>query len=239
MLCSATKPLLIFFLLATAGWLLYPNDQPVRAKKVIPWRQPATTFESFPLTIAPYLTSQQVVRRSGSQKSPAQTWVVDFDVFERQFAKSLPPGKELVLDDNLLRQFEGALQGLTSSLPSESVERIAFLFGKSFPSPTGEQLAALFGPIYHYHTQKDAAAARLAELYPPGSLELTEGLLNSTEALQRKYFSNGQVEQLFGNKNAVNRYLLQRRLVRENPRLSPEEKRVALLELQNSFKVAK
>jgi hypothetical protein len=231
--------LAIGILLATAGWLLYPGDQPVRAEKVIPWHQPEAAFESFPLAIAPYLESQHVVRRGSTQQHPAHTWAFDFGALERQFARALATGKELIPDENLLRQFESAVQDLPSSLPSESVERIALLFEKSFPDTTGEQLAGLFGPMYHFHTEREAAAAHLAGRHPAGSLEQTRALLDSAEALQREHFNSEQVEQLFGRQNALSRYLLERRLVREDPRLSPEEKQIALRDLQNSFRVVK
>ncbi|MCW8195789.1 hypothetical protein F6455_13425 [Proteobacteria bacterium 005FR1] len=233
-----TKSFITLSLLALAGWLLYPGGQASRNTRVAPWLQPESASSSFPLAMAPYLASQQV-RRASSQETALEEWAFDFAGFERHFAEHVSAENNSILNDQLPRQFQSVFQNLPPSLDAKSVERISFLFRKSFPGTAGEQLSTVFGPIYYYHYEKEAAAKRIAQLHPPGSTEYTSALLDSAEAMQNEHFSREQVDQLFGKQNSLNRYLLQRRLVREDPELSAEQKRLTLRDLQSAFEIVK
>lgn len=171
-----------------------------------------------------------------SPADSAPTWSMDFAPIERQFATYLQGATELTLNENLFRQLQIAVQALPSAMSESCLERIEFLLSKSFPGATGKRLAALFTPSYHFQAALKMESERIARGYPAGSIAATSALLESTEALQRKFFSPREIEQLFGRSNELNRYLLARRRVREDARLSAEQKRVALQQLQQSFR---
>jgi hypothetical protein len=228
---SPATSLSLVFLVAAAVWRLH--DFPQAKFSSGPWQQPASAFENYPVPMAP--AHPKASNENGGDASGGQ-WQFDFALLEQQFAVTLAGTGELTLDDNLRRQFESVLQDLPMPLSRESLDRIEHLFRKSFPGQAGQQLSALFGPMRHYHAAQKSEAETIAALHPAGSLAATAATLDSAQRLQAQLFGDEQIRQLFGQSNALSRYLLERRRVRESSTLTPEEKRVALLDLQQSFK---
>lgn len=222
----------IALLIATAGWQLFDYPQPVLSQG--DWHQPAAASRYHPEPMAPLHPKELL-----STEATTNRWTFNFAPLEEQIATSLAGRRSLKLDDNLLRQFQSAFQALPTPLTSASLQRMELLLRKSFPEPAGGQLAQLIGPLYRYHLALETESLRLAERYPTGSFAASAALFEVSENLQQRHFSPDQIQQLFGRANALSRYLLERRRVREDPDLSLEQKRVALRGLQESLKVSR
>ena len=179
------------------------------------WRQPPAVAQDFPHAISP------------------REWKVDFQTIEHRFPSiKVSQSGELILGPNTVRQLEVLLASLPKKLSEPELMRVAFLVETAFLHDAGNVKSKLLTHFYRYQQ-----ALLLAETQSSSASELDKDWLHDYKLQQQqRYFGPEVAEQLFGQQNAVNQYLLTRRRIHQDSSLNVLEKQAELKQLQQAFK---
>lgn len=185
-----------------------PNDR-------APWRQPASIAHDFPAAIS------------------SKQWHFDFQSIEHTLPNiKVRQSGELILGHSSVGQLETLVASLPKQLSEQDLSRLEFLVTTAFPDNAGHLKAKLLTNFYRYQKALlvgEAQSSRLSE-------RDKEWLHHNKLQQQQRYFEPEMAEQLFGQQNAVNQYLLTRRRIHQDTSLSQLEKQAKLKQLQQAFK---
>jgi 4-amino-4-deoxy-L-arabinose transferase-like glycosyltransferase len=199
--------LLAFGYTAVTLWSIHGDLPPALDRNAkAEWQQPIAANTLFPNPIS------------------RQQWHFDYEVTEHILGLvKLNSSGEPLLNPELAMSLAKATASLPQNMNEKTLQRIAFLISKSLPhTPNkGEVLAALL--INYYHLQ---SATNKVNAIAEAPLSTTEKLTDflQEEARQNHYLGEEVATQLFGAQRNITRYLLERKVIKENVDLSPQQK---------------
>lgn len=170
------------------------------------WQQPVSVNTLFPSPIS------------------RQQWHFDYAVIEQILGSvKLNSSGELLLNTELAKHLATATVSLPHNMNDKALQRIAFLISKSFPHipEEGNTLATLL--INYYHLQSATEKDQTLVKSPLNIAEKFSAFLQEN-ARQNHYLGEEVAIQLFGENRDIKRYLLERKVIKENVDLSPYQK---------------
>ena len=184
------------------------------------WRQPNAISSIFP---EPLSTDE---------------WQFDYDDIEQVLARiKQGESNNLIINETTAVILNEAVSNFSEETNENSLRRIRFLVSKGMRGDAGQELGEILVSFYRY--KKAEAKEKLLEKTSQAktkSLKVQETRFEQTLLIQERYLGPEVSEQLFGRKNALNRYLLARRRVSENASFTAIQKQKILGQLQQQFK---
>jgi hypothetical protein len=181
------------------------------------WQQPVAANTLFPNAIS------------------AQQWHFDYESIENILAHvELSHAGELRINPELVSILTKVTDSLPPDMSEQALERIGFLISKSFSHlpHTAEKLTDVL--INFYHLQYTSNKVQTVEDSTQGSRGKLKGILEE-EARQNYYLGKNVANQLFGKQQNISRYLLKRKVIKENSALSTQQQKQQLDSLSNSM----
>ena len=102
----------------------------------------------------------------------------------------------------------------------------------SYSDPLKSQLIDLWGRYLQY---RENLGDLQAPSFSKDDARYYQAILNSTQSIRKKFFSNYEIEGLFGVEDVYNEYTIKRMEVMDNAKLSAQEKAQKLKELFNNL----
>lgn len=182
-------------------------------KQTDDWQQPVAANTLFPDAIS------------------AQQWHFDYEAIENILANvQLSNTGELLINPGLVSILTKVIDSLPQDISEQALQRIGLLISKSFSHlpHTAKKLTDVLIKFYHlqYAENKDHSAEN-KDHSAEKNTQSTRGKLKALlaeEALQNHYLGKDVASQLFGKQQDITRYLLERKIIKENSALSRQQK---------------
>lgn len=165
-----------------------------------------------------------------------QQWHFDYEAAELILAKVTFTDKgELLLNPELAKILSKAIDSLPKQLNDEALQRINFLLAMSFPKRTraAEELGRLL--INYYHLQYAVTQASSTDHKSSNTRDKLAAFLE-TVARENHYLGEDNATLLFGEQRSITRYLLERKIIKENATLNQQQKIQQLNRLKKPLK---
>mgnify|MGYP003626368813 CR=1 FL=1 len=170
------------------------------------WQQPIAASTLFPNTIS------------------AQQWHFDYESTEKILSKvEFTNTGELLINPKLVSILTKVINSLPQDMSEKALLRVGFLISKSFPHLPHEAKKLTDVLINFYHLQYASNKVQSIENNPQNSHKKLQAFLGE-ETRQNYYLGKDVATQLFGKQRAITRYLLERKVIKENPELNTHQK---------------
>ena len=179
------------------------------------WQQPIATNTLFPSAIS------------------AQQWHFDYESTENILANvKLSDTRELLFNPGLVSILTKVTDSLPQDMSEQGLQRIGFLISKSFSHLPHEAKKLTDVVINFYYLQHASNKVQPVEKNTQSARNQLKKFLEK-EIRQNYYLGKDVATQLFGKQRTITRYLLERKVIKENPELNTHQKKQQLDALSN------
>ena len=199
---------LVIALIVGLLYWLYPKEQPVNADSV---NQSSSALTGTTQTMDSHATQSLASQPNSASQMDTQV----------NCQLSLDGGRGLIVNEQVKNCFEYFItQYGEKNIQQIKADFLSYI-QKGYQDPALSQITDLWNRYLDY--RKD-----LADIKPPSADPDTtayyQGVFDGTQNLRKKYFSDYEIDGLFGPENTYNNYTLDRMRILENKKLSESEK---------------
>jgi hypothetical protein len=181
------------------------------------WQQPVAANTLFPNIIS------------------AQQWHFDYESIENILAHvELSHAGELRINPELVSILTKVTDSLPPDMSEQALERIGLLISKSFSHLPRTEKKLTDVLINFYHLQYTENTDHSVKSNTQSTRSKLKALL-AEEARQNYYLGKNVASQLFGKQQGITRYLLERKVIKENSALSTQQQKRQLNALSYSM----
>jgi hypothetical protein len=188
------------------------------------WQQPVAANTLFPNIIS------------------AQQWHFDYESIENILTNvELSNTGELLINPGLVNILTKVTNSLPPDMSEHALQRIGLLISKSFSHlpHTEKKLTDVLINFYHLqYAENTDHSVENKDHSAENNTQSTRGKLKALlaeEARQNYYLGKNVASQLFGKQQGITRYLLERKVIKENSALSTQQKKRQLNALSYSM----